>query len=152
MVLTIERAVPIRGGKQTPVGKPASRMLHFPRLVINNGREKEHSPFLFAPFPLANSVFIGSVMTTKTDKANHAQKYLCVDENLGKLVYSYYNGAINGEAAHSFEEHLVICFRCQEVVLKLDDMFEAARADPERWFGPGGLFEIRSFIEAERED
>jgi hypothetical protein len=107
----------------------ACKIWPFPRIVINNGREKDQ---IFSLLSIA--VRIGSVMTTK--HANHPQQYLCIHESVGKLIYRYYNEVLSDEEARSFEEHLLLCFRCQDVLFALDSIVEALRADPQHWFGP----------------
>jgi hypothetical protein len=145
MVLMIQNVVSTEDGKTTPVGNPATRIFHLPRLVINNGRE------MHPLFPLANNV-IGSVMTTKSEKTNLAQQYVCVDENSGKLVHGYYNKALSSEHARRFEEHLMLCFKCQETILQLDFIFDIVRANREQWLGSDERSKIISIIEVEREE
>ena len=110
----------------------------FPHIVVNNGRERDQVLSL-----LSMSV-IGSVMTTKTkkakpkktDEAKLEKRYICIDQRLGRQVYSYYNEVLSDKEARNFEEHLVLCFRCQEIVFKLDAVFEAIRANREQWLSP----------------
>jgi hypothetical protein len=110
------------------VRTPAAVIWPFPRIVINNGREKDRILSL-----LSIAVRLGSVMTTKTKLANPAQQYLCIQESVGKLVYKYYNEVLSDADARTFEEHLLLCFRCQETLFSLDAIFESLSSNGEQW-------------------
>ncbi len=140
MILLSQKAVSKKYGKKTPVGALAT----FPRLVLNDGTRKVRVLTFFA----ANSN-IGSVMTTKI--ANPAQQYICIDENVGKHLYSYFNEVLGGEEAQSFEGHLLLCFRCQESLLALDSVFDTIRANREQWLSSKEQSKTVSGIKTERE-
>jgi putative zinc finger protein len=72
-------------------------------------------------------------MSTKTKRAKQAREYVCIDPRLGRQVYNYYNDALPENEARRFEEHLLLCFRCQQIVFELDAITEAIKANREHW-------------------
>jgi hypothetical protein len=66
-------------------------------------------------------------------------KLACIDVNQGKLVYEYFNGMLGVTAAHRFEEHLLLCFRCQDIVLSLDAIYEVLAEKNEEFFPEQGI-------------
>ncbi len=40
------------------------------------------------------------------------------------MVYDYYIGMLGDIAARRFEEHLLLCFRCQDIVFSLEAIFD----------------------------
>jgi hypothetical protein len=75
--------------------------------------------------------------TTKRAKQNAREReFICIDPDLGTQVYDYYNNALPDHEARQFEAHLLLCFRCQEIVFELDEISDAIKANRERLFGP----------------
>jgi len=66
-------------------------------------------------------------MTTKP--ANSMQQYLCIEESVGQLVYKYFNQELGDTETLAFEDHLLLCFKCQEILFSLEAVFESLRAD-----------------------
>jgi hypothetical protein len=54
------------------------------------------------------------------DKERRTTEYLCIAPDDGEKLYDYYNGVLGEAEARRFEEHLALCFRCQDRLLKLD--------------------------------
>jgi len=48
----------------------------------------------------------------------------CIEASQGERVYEYFNGILSEAASQRFEEHLLLCFRCQDTVLSLDAIFD----------------------------
>lgn len=77
-------------------------------------------------------------MSTKTKRAKQKareREFICIDPDLGKQVYDYYNLALPDHEAREFEAHLLLCFRCQEIVFELDAISDAIKANREHLFG-----------------
>jgi hypothetical protein len=58
----------------------------------------------------------------------------CIDDGQGKFVHKYFNGVLDELAKGRFEEHLVLCFYCQDRVLKLDAIFKVLGEEKETFF------------------
>lgn len=66
---------------------------------------------------------------SKTAKKQRKQaplenQFTCIDADQGALVYKYFSSLLDEAAACRFEEHLLFCFRCQEIVFNLDAVFK----------------------------
>jgi len=55
--------------------------------------------------------------------------YVCIDPKSGDKVYSYFNELLDEVSARQFEEHLLICFSCQDIVFRLDQLSEVLRPE-----------------------
>ena len=53
--------------------------------------------------------------------------YVCVAPELGACLFDYHNGELTEKEAQLFEEHLLFCFRCQNVLRKLVCVFNTLR-------------------------
>jgi hypothetical protein len=47
-------------------------------------------------------------------------EYMCIAPEEGEKLCDYYNDVLAESDALRFEEHVALCFRCQEELLKLD--------------------------------
>jgi hypothetical protein len=56
---------------------------------------------------------------------------------VGNNLYNFYNRALPEREEREFEEHLLLCFYCQETILTLDRIFDALR-ESETLFRPRG--------------
>jgi hypothetical protein len=65
---------------------------------------------------------------------NDENKYVCVDPDIGKQSFEFYSGALDGEDLSRFEEHLYVCFDCQEKLRKLESLFHVLARDYEELF------------------
>lgn len=85
-------------------------------------------------------------MTTRkeTEEPTTEEPYICIDERIGKWIYGYYNETLSVEKTQCVEQHLLLCFRCQETFLTLYSIFEALRANREQLFGPEDASEKRA--------
>lgn len=63
--------------------------------------------------------------------------YTCIEPEVGRSVYEYFNSILSEDEARHFEEHLFICFKCQDVVLTLDQIFEVLSQTPAELFQTG---------------
>jgi hypothetical protein len=45
--------------------------------------------------------------------------YICVDPEIGELVFDYFNDLLTGDQKQAFEEHLSICLDCEEMLGKM---------------------------------
>jgi hypothetical protein len=62
------------------------------------------------------------------------ESYICIDPDEGKSIYKYFNSVLSEEEARRFEEHLLICFKCQAVIFSLDKIIETLREDRDEIF------------------
>lgn len=70
--------------------------------------------------------------------------YVCIAPVGGEKLYDYYNGVLEEAEARRFEEHLFLCFHCQERLMKLDWVFAALREKPKAFFPPEAPKQPRS--------
>ena len=43
-------------------------------------------------------------------------EYECIDQNRGRYIYDYMTGAVSETQKQEFEDHLILCLKCQEDV------------------------------------
>jgi len=67
--------------------------------------------------------------TMPTNQAPIETKLICIDTAQGELVYKYFNKLLSEAAAQRFEDHLLLCFRCQDTMFTLDAIFDAPVED-----------------------
>jgi hypothetical protein len=63
----------------------------------------------------------------KNERGESNLSYVCLDQGEGSKLYDYYNYLLAERAARKFEEHLLLCFHCQEEVLTLDLIFSTLK-------------------------
>ena len=51
---------------------------------------------------------------------------------MGELLLDYYNGVLDEEAAENVEDHLFVCFSCQDKLLRLDFICEVLKTAVDR--------------------
>ena len=59
--------------------------------------------------------------------------YVCIDRTIGNRVFEYYHQGLTGEEQRRFEEHLFLCFRCQETVKEVDLIFKTLMENREEF-------------------
>jgi anti-sigma factor RsiW len=70
-------------------------------------------------------------MTTPLNLAPSEKKMICIDNSQGRLMQNYLSGLLDEAAALCFEEHLVLCFYCQDEAFKWDAIQDAlAKMEP----------------------
>ncbi len=52
------------------------------------------------------------------------ETYTCIAPEEGLFVFKYFNSFLSEEKARRFEEHLLLCFKCQDIIFELDELFE----------------------------
>lgn len=62
------------------------------------------------------------------------RRYLCLDRREGQKLLDYYNQTLTEQEACGFEEHLLFCFRCQEILVTLDLIFRTLKERQEEYF------------------
>ena len=60
-------------------------------------------------------------------------EYKCVDSEIGKNVYEYYHHGLEAEDMRRFEEHLFVCFKCQETTKEVDLIFKTLMENREEF-------------------
>lgn len=76
-------------------------------------------------------------MTTRTEADQPSEEpYICIDKWVGRWLHKYFNETLSFEKTQSFEQHLMLCFKCQETLFSLDAIYEAIRANQDQLFGP----------------
>lgn len=59
---------------------------------------------------------------TDKKKSHRPSQKKCVAPEIGARVYDYYNGALGQAEVREFEQHLVVCPKCESTVFQLDEM------------------------------
>jgi hypothetical protein len=67
----------------------------------------------------------------KKERCEASRNYVCLNRSEGNKLYEYYNFALAEQEAQTFEEHLLLCFLCQEEILTLDTIFNALKENKE---------------------
>jgi hypothetical protein len=62
------------------------------------------------------------------------ESYICIAPELGQSVYNYFNSALSEKEARQFEEHLLLCFQCQDIIFALDRLVETIRQNRDELF------------------
>jgi hypothetical protein len=57
-------------------------------------------------------------------ESSQEDRLVCTDASQGEMVYDYFNDALAETSARKFEEHLLLCFHCQDIILSLDSIFD----------------------------
>ena len=57
---------------------------------------------------------------TQTNQAPPKDKITCIEPGQGEFVYRYFNDFLDETATQRFEEHLLLCFGCQNIIFTLD--------------------------------
>lgn len=78
-------------------------------------------------------------MTVENDAPSEQEAYICIAPEEGRLVYKYFNSVLSKEDACRFYAHLLLCFRCQEVIFSLDQIYEAAQQYRDEVFRPSEM-------------
>jgi len=63
-------------------------------------------------------------LPVESSEPSKEELYICIAPKEGQLVYRYFNSFLPEEKARRFEENLLLCFRCQDIIWELDELFE----------------------------
>jgi predicted anti-sigma-YlaC factor YlaD len=63
----------------------------------------------------------------KNEEPHHAGQLVCLDSKIGDLMEDYLIGELNTFEAAEFREHLLLCFKCQDVYSRFQAIFERIR-------------------------
>jgi hypothetical protein len=62
------------------------------------------------------------------------EHYECLSPEVGEAIYAYLIGELEGSEARCFEDHLFLCFHCQEAYRFFLDTFARMRKAPDKYF------------------
>lgn len=71
-------------------------------------------------------------------QASTEDEMICIEPEQGELVYKYYNEFLDKAATQRFEEHLVLCFYCQDIIFSLDVIEDALKENLDDLIPPPG--------------
>jgi hypothetical protein len=83
----------------------------------------------------------------KNEEPHYAGQLVCLDSKMGDLIEDYLIGELKPIEAAEFREHLLLCFKCQDVYAGFQTVFEIMRNNRAGLRGrklPGGLESARS--------